>query len=198
MNFFQELITNFQNLVAQVPELVQPLILMLAGAIPSIEGDVAAVIGIVSGVNPIAAGIAGAVGNFLSVLVVVLITSGARTSIVNRRAKVGATVGGVGTAELAGDAASGDEWGASHSDKPESKGRKKGREKFKRYFDRFGVPGASLLGPLALPSQVTSAILVGTGSPRAWVLLWHAVSIVLWTAVASISAWAALTLVFLV
>src|SRR5690606_5004881 len=82
MNFFQELITNFQNLVAQVPELVQPLILMLAGAIPSIEGDVAAVIGIVSGVNPIAAGIAGAVGNFLSVLVVVLITSGARTSIV--------------------------------------------------------------------------------------------------------------------
>lgn len=194
MNFFQELITNLQNLVAQVPELVQPFILMLAGAIPSIEGDVAAVIGIVSGVNPFAAAIAGAVGNFLSVLVVVLVTSGARTSIVNRRAKVGAAVGGPGFAEVT---ASDDEWGASPSDKPESKGRKKGREKFKRYFDRFGVPGASLLGPLALPSQVTSAILVGTGSSRAWVLLWHAISIVLWTAFASVSAWIALTLVFL-
>ena len=80
--------------------------------------------------------------------------------------------------------------------KPESKSRKKGRERLKKWFVRFGVPGASILGPLALPTQVTSAILVASGSPRTWVLLWQAAAIALWTALATVSAWLALTFVF--
>lgn len=34
MNPFEGLIRGFQDLVAQVPDLVQPLIVMLAGAVP--------------------------------------------------------------------------------------------------------------------------------------------------------------------
>lgn len=186
MNFFQELITSLQNLVGQVPEVIQPLILVLAGAIPTIEGDVAAMIGIVSGINPILAGISAAAGNFLSVLVIVFVTSGARSAIANRRVQIDTDTATTITLD------------APKSGKPESESRKKGREKFKKYFDRYGVPGASIFGPLALPSQVTSAILVASGSSRAGVLFWHAVSIAIWTTVASASSWMALKVVFLV
>ena len=197
MNFFQELISNLQNLVAQVPELIQPLVVMLAGAIPAIEGDLAAVMGIVAGLNPIVAAIAAATGNFVTVLLTVLLTSSARAALVNRRARINATVGAA-------------EYSASDSDvttdapvlatpeKPESKSRQKGRQRLNKWFVRFGVPGASLLGPLALPTQVTSAVLVASGSPRGWVLVWQAASIVLWTTVATVSAWLALMVVFAV
>jgi len=62
MNPLQDLIDNFQDLVSQVPEFVQPFIVMLAGAIPFIEGEGASIIGIVGGLNPIVAAIAAAAG----------------------------------------------------------------------------------------------------------------------------------------
>ncbi|HTN58328.1 MAG TPA: small multidrug efflux protein [Protaetiibacter sp.] len=194
MNLVQDLINGLQELVAQVPEFIQPFILALAGAIPAVEGDVAAVMGIISGINPVVAAVAGATGNFLSVFLVVVLTSRARTAVVKRarnRAVVAVGAAGRGAFEDEDRAAAFD---AATSAKPDSKGR----QRFKKWFVRYGVPGASLLGPLALPSQVTSAILVAGGSPRTWVLLWHAISIIAWTAVATVSAWLALMLVFAV
>jgi hypothetical protein len=192
MNPVAELIANFQNLVAQVPELVQPVIVMLAGVIPFIEGEVAAMIGVVGGLNPIVAGVAGAVGNFISVLVVVAITSRARSAVVNRRtARVPEPVGGPATES---DPAGGDPATPS-VDSAAAKPESKGRQRFKRWLVRFGVPGASILGPLAIPTQFTSAMLVAGGTSRAWVLLWQAVAIVIWTTVATVSGWLALQVV---
>lgn len=189
MNPIQELIRNFQDLVAQVPEIVQPFIVMLAGTVPFIEGEVASIIGIVGGLNPIIAAIAAAAGNFLCVLLVVLLTSRARDAVVNRnRVRVGATAGGPAIAVPLGDEDA-VRFEATPTVKPESKGR----QRFKRWLVRFGVPGASILGPLAVPTQITSAILVAGGTPRGWVLLWQAVAIVLWTTVSTVSIWAALT-----
>lgn len=215
MNPIEQLVSNFQDLVAQVPEFLQPLILVLAGAVPFVEGELAAIIGVIGGVNPILAAIAGATGNFLCVLLVVLLSSRARTAVVDRRAArarvsasatatasrmrtgrdgVGSSTAGVPTTSIAtvhesefdANAAS----GAAES-KPE-KPLSKGRQRFNRWLVRFGVPGASILGPLAIPTQITSAILVAGGTPRAWVLLWQAVAIALWTAVGTTSVWLAL------
>ncbi|MGI6878072.1 hypothetical protein [Microbacterium sp. gxy059] len=58
---------------------------------------------------------------------------------------------------------------------------------------RFGVPGASILGPLAIPTPFASALLVAGGTPRGWVLLWQAVAIAIWTTGGKASVWAALT-----
>lgn len=191
MNPLQDVINNFQALVAQVPELIQPFIVMLAGAIPFIEGEGASIIGIVGGLNPIVAGIAAAAGNFLSVLLVVLLTSRTRTAVVNhRRVPVGASVGGAGSS-----AADGNEKVAAFEETASAKPESKGRRRFKQWLVRFGVPGASILGPLAIPTQFTSAMLVAAGTPRGWVLLWQGVAIVIWTTVATVSAWAALTFV---
>ena len=45
---------------------------------------------------------------------------------------------------------------------------------------RFGVPGASLIGPVLLPSQFTSSALVGAGAHRGTVVAWTLVAVVLW------------------
>ncbi|MBO3083063.1 small multidrug efflux protein [Cellulomonas fengjieae] len=185
MSPIQELVLNIQELVARVPELVQPLIVALAGAIPFVEGELAAMIGLVGGLHPVVAGIAAAAGNFLSVAVVVAVTSRARTAVVDRRAHVGATVGGgLGSLETVNVA-------TSEDTKPLSKGR----QRVHAWLVRFGVPGASILGPLAIPTHFTAAVLVGAGSPRRWVLLWQAVAIALWTTVTTVSIWIALTYV---
>ena len=54
------------------------------------------------------------------------------------------------------------------------------RQRLKRAFDRWGVAGVSLLGQTILPSQITSAALVGFGASRNAVIAWQIVSIILW------------------
>lgn len=54
------------------------------------------------------------------------------------------------------------------------------RQKLRRAFDRFGVPGVSLVGQTILPSQITSGAMVSFGASRDAVILWQCVSIVLW------------------
>jgi len=168
------LIETFQNLVAQVPELVQPLIVALAGAIPFVEGEGAVSIGIIGGIPPVIAAIAAIVGNFLCVLVVVLVSSGARQAVVNRsRARTAALAGGGTAAEPTTDDTAPDRGTAR-------------REKFQRAFERYGVPGVSLLGPLLLPTQFTATMLAASGIGKARILFWQALAIIGWTTVVAV------------
>ena len=186
MNPIERLVGTFQELVAQVPEILQPMIVLIAAAIPFVEGEGGAVIGIVGGLDPVVAAVAAAAGNFLCVLLVVAVTARARTAVVDRRRRP-VTVGGGGARPDVDDQA----FPQTSVTTLESKGR----QRFNRWLVRFGVPGASLLGPLAIPTQFTAAILVGGGTPRRWVLLWQAIAIAAWTMLAAVAGWAALTFV---
>jgi len=194
MNPTQELVSNLQSLVAQVPEIIQPAIVMLAGAVPFVEGMGASSIGVVGGINPIVAGLSAAAGNFLAVLVVVLVGSRARAAVVNHRAarRQAVAVGARGGAPIELESEHDTGHGAE-SHEPESKGR----QRFRRWMVRFGVPGASILGPLAIPTHVIAAILIGSGTPRGRVLLLQAVAITLWTTVTTILTWLAVNAVVL-
>ncbi len=57
------------------------------------------------------------------------------------------------------------------------------RQRMRQVFDRYGVPGVSLLGPLLLPSHVTAAAMVGFGAPRARVFTWGVVAVTAWAVV---------------
>ena len=159
------LIAGFQDLVAQVPDFVQPVIVAAAGAVPFVEGEIATIVGVAGGLHPILAGLAAATGNFLCVVIVVILGARARGAIVSRANR-------------------------NETDKP----RSKGRERFQRWFVRFGVPGASLLGPLAIPTQFTAATLVASGVPKGRVILWQGIAIVLWTSLATASITGAIAL----
>lgn len=83
-NPLSDLVVNFQELVADVPTAVQPLIVALAGAVPFVEGEGAAAIGIVGGIHPVVAALAGAAGNFLCVALLVLLGSRVRSAVTGR------------------------------------------------------------------------------------------------------------------
>ncbi len=169
MNPFADLIARFQELVAQVPEFIQPFIVMLAAAIPFIEGEIGAMIGVFGGINPFVAAAAAMIGNFASVLGVIAVSSRTREFAVSRR--------------------NGGSSSVLTEERPEpKKPQSKGRERFARWVVRFGVPGASILGPLAIPTQFTSAMLVASGTPKGWALLWQGIAIVLWTTLSTILA----------
>jgi hypothetical protein len=76
-----DLVAGFQDLLAQLPPLVQPALVAGAGAVPFIEGEGAAVIGIVGGIHPIVAALSAATGNFVCVALVVLLGAGVRTAV---------------------------------------------------------------------------------------------------------------------
>jgi hypothetical protein len=188
MNPVEPLVQGFRDLVANVPDVVQPLIIALAGAVPFVEGELATTVGVLGGLNPVVAGIAAAGGNFLCVLLIVTLSSRVRTATLARRARREAVRVPMSPAEGAGDTV-----GEQPTNvKPESKGR----ERFRRYLTRFGVPGASLLGPLAMPTQFTAALLVAGGVSKPWVLLWQGIAIIAWTGVSTVSAWLALMVVY--
>lgn len=172
-------VTDF---VAGLPELAQPLIVAALGAIPYVEGEGSAAIGIVVGINPVVAAFAGAVGNILSVIVVVLLSSRVRESVVTRRAQPAGGGGGVDVLER------------EPVEGTETR-RSKGRKRLSAWLVRYGVPGASILAPLALPTQFTAAFLVASGVRKGWVLLWQIVAIVLWTALVAAIALGLVTLI---
>ncbi|MCT2086507.1 small multidrug efflux protein [Microbacterium enclense] len=84
-NPLTDLVLGFQGLVADVPALVQPLIVAAAGAVPFIEGEGAAAIGIIGGIHPLVAVLAAAIGNLLCVAIVILVTSRVRAAVTTRR-----------------------------------------------------------------------------------------------------------------
>ncbi|MFD7311980.1 small multidrug efflux protein [Promicromonospora sp. NPDC059942] len=168
-----DLVAALQNLIGQVPELLQPLIVALAGAIPFIEGEGGVAIGILGGIPPVVAAVAAMIGNFLTVAVLVLLSTGARNAVVTRhRAKVqtrdAVTVGGGTTLRTASEVRENDRSTAR-------------RAKFQRAYERYGVPGVSLLGPLLLPTHFTATMLAASGVGKARILVWQAVAIVGWT-----------------
>ena len=180
-----DLVAHFQDIVAQVPEIIQPLIVALAGAVPFVEGEGAAIIGIFAGLNPVVAVVAAAIGNFLCVIVLVLASSGARSAIVSRRRvhadKVAITVDDTRSPRT-------DDAIEVVADNFARSDRKSARMAiFQRALDRYGVPGVSLLGPLLLPTQFTSTMLAAGGVGKARVLFWQAVAILAWSTLTGVA-----------
>jgi membrane protein YqaA with SNARE-associated domain len=54
------------------------------------------------------------------------------------------------------------------------------KERLRKQFDKYGVPGVSLLGQTILPSQMTAAAMVSFGASKNSVILWQIISITLW------------------
>lgn len=177
-----DIIDHLQNLLGMLPGPLQPLVSALAGMIPFVEGEGGAAIGIVGGVHPVAAALAAMAGNFLIVAGLVIASSGAREAVATRRGArtpVAVGAGGAGSGAGAADASAQAEF--LPAPVPENPRKAARREKFQRAYERFGVPGVSLLGPLLLPTHFTATMLAATGVRKGWILLWQGIAIVGWT-----------------
>lgn len=189
-----------QDFINQVPEFLQPVMVALVAAIPYIEGEGAAAFGIIAGINPIVAAIAAIAGNVLCVVAVVLLGSRIRSGVVARRAArrdstVVATPGAtVSSTSSAATATREDDGEPSADTEATSTHKSKGQAKLGRWLVRFGVPGASLIAPLALPTMLTAAFFVASGVRKEWVILWQVIAIVLWTGAVAVAATGVLAL----
>ncbi len=195
-----------QDFINQVPEFLQPVMVALVAAIPYIEGEGAAAFGIIAGINPIVAAAAAIAGNILCVVAVVLLGSRIRGGVVARRAaraesqnaaaQTAGSASGLAASTAGADAGAGaGSTTTVEADADEQKNhRSKGRAKLRRWLVRFGVPGASLIAPLALPTMLTAAFFVASGVRKEWVILWQVVAIVLWTGAVAAAATGVLAL----
>ncbi|KQR47988.1 hypothetical protein ASF87_03340 [Microbacterium sp. Leaf161] len=186
-----------QDFINQVPEILQPIMVALVAAIPYIEGEGAAAFGIIAGIDPIVAALAAITGNVLCVIAVVLLGSRIRGGVVARRAARSAAaspsaVGGsahvTSTVATATASDAGGVSGSATADDDDTTRRGKGRAKLGRWLVRFGVPGASILAPIALPTMLTAAFFVASGVRKEWVILWQIIAIVLWTGAVAAAA----------
>lgn len=195
-----------QDFINQVPEFIQPLMVAVVAAIPYVEGEGAAALGILAGINPLVAALAAAVGNVLCVIVVVLFTSRMRGGVVARRSVGMAssrTKGdGVSAPAVASNNRSSTSTAAADVDgrvvpedeQEDTTRQAKGRTRLRRWLVRFGVPGASILAPVALPTMLTAAFFVASGVRKEWVILWQIVAVVLWTGAVAAAATGVLAL----
>jgi hypothetical protein len=164
------MIDALQDFTASLPPFLQWFGVMLAAAVPFVESYFGSVIGVLAGIDPVIAIIAAIVGNIVSMVVVVLSAHGVRTRVgVARATRAGVDV------DLA------------ETESPR-------RRRLRAQFDRYGVPGVSLLGQTILPSQITSAAMVGFGASRNAVIFWQVISIVLWGVVFGVLATLGVTL----
>ncbi|MDN4479463.1 hypothetical protein [Demequina muriae] len=124
--------------------------LLLVSAIPFIESYSGSFIGILVEMQPVVAVSVASVGNAIATFLLIAGASRARAAVLNGR--------------KGGDAGV----------------PSKRRQKISKYMERFGVPGVSLLGPLALPSQFTGPTMVALGASARSVYFWMGISIVAW------------------
>jgi len=68
-------------------------------------------------------------------------------------------------------------------------GRGRAREggRLRRIWERYGVIGWGLLGPLVLGAPLAAALGVGLGAPRRGLLLWLGAGVVLWTTILTVA-----------
>ncbi|MBO1752544.1 hypothetical protein J4G33_12095 [Actinotalea sp. BY-33] len=124
--------------------------LLLVSAIPFIESYLGSFMGILVGMESIVAVAVASVGNAISTFLLIAGAGRARSAVVNGRQGAAAPT------------------------------PSKRRQKVAKYMERFGVPGVSLLGPLALPSQFTGPTMVAIGASTRSVYVWMGISIVAW------------------
>lgn len=142
---------NITESLEGVHLLWQLLGIFLAAAVPFIESYFGAVIGVVIGLPAIIAILIAVLGNIVSMVLLVLF--GERISA----------------------------WRVKRAErKGKVKEPSKNAVRLRKAFDKWGIPGVSLLGQTLLPSQITSMAMVTFGADKSKVIFWQILSIILW------------------
>lgn len=143
-------------------QLLELLGIFAGGALPWLEAIVVIPIGIAAGLPPVAVVIAGATGNLLTIAVAAF--AGERVRDWWRHRFRG---------------------GHHQSDQPAGGRRSRW---IGRVFDRWGLPGLALFGPLGLGTQLSALVAVSFGNSARKSFTWIAIGTLLWCIAVAIMA----------
>jgi len=59
-------------------------------------------------------------------------------------------------------------------------------QRAKAYFNKYGIPGIALIGPITVSNHIGAAVSIASGGSIRKVKIWQAISIILWTTGAGI------------
>ncbi|GAK08713.1 small multi-drug export protein [Geomicrobium sp. JCM 19038] len=146
MELLQEFIINLM----EMNPLLQHLGIALIGVIPFLEGFFGAFVGSFIGVSAITSALASFVGNWISVMLVILPFNALFTWLRNRNSgKSGGFI----------------------------QGRAK---KAQETYDKYGVPGLAIIAPAVASGHIAAFISLAAGADKKRVIFWHTISILLW------------------
>ena len=149
------IIESLQNFVLSLPEAIQFLGVALAAMVPFVENYGAVVIGSVAGIPIWAVVIMAIAGNLAIIALITLISGRTRDAVLARRA------------------------GAA----PQPEALSGRQHRVRQLFDRYGIPGVTLIGMLLVPTHLIAATLVSFGCSRAGVLAWQGIAITIYAVV---------------
>ncbi len=159
-------------------------IVLIAAATPWLEVLLVVPAAILAGLSPPLVALIAAIGNIATLLPVIYAGDRLRSWLQRRRARRGAsgsssvapTAEADGTSEMTDEAESAEQVAAPRG--------KQGRGR--RLFDRYGLPGLALLGPLLTGIHVAAAVAVAAGAPRRPTTWWLSAGVVLWSVLAAV------------
>lgn len=141
-------------------------VVFVAASIPTLEILFVIPAGILAGLAPVPTALVAVVGNFATLVPVIVGGERLRRWWAARR---GRDADGVGSSQR--------------------------RDRARRVMRRFGVPGLALLGPLVTGVHVAAVGAVAAGARRGITLAWFAASLVVWSAVITVMTTQALGMV---
>jgi uncharacterized membrane protein len=165
-----------------VDELVAWAAVFVAAAVPWLEVLLVVPAGVLAGLSPVGVVVVGAAGNVATLVPAVLGADRARRWSARRRsARRGALPLERGE-HHSGVPGAPENGGGERAGGSPAGGR---RARANRIVERFGVPGAALLGPATTGVHVAALVAVAAGADRRRTLVWCSAGVVIWAVVAA-------------
>ncbi|MBP2239525.1 putative membrane protein [Cytobacillus eiseniae] len=153
--------------------LISYFLVFLLAAVPLFELVTVIPLAIIGGLSPIPVAILGFLGNLLTILLLILFVDKIKLLLKTRKQKR------VAVTEVEG--MEGEHTNGTHAVQ-DSKKQKRARV----LFDKYGLPGLTIFGPLLVGSHISAFMGMSFGSSRGLVTGWMIASLVIWTVVATV------------
>lgn len=165
-------------------EFLAYVMVFLAAAVPWLEVLLVVPAGIVAGLAPGPTAVIGALGNISTLVPLVLAGDRVRARWRGRRSPdVPAETEPVGDLPRS----HGPDGAAGPPPAEDGHGNRGRGARARRVFDRFGLPGLALLGPLLTGVHVAGLVALAAGAERRHTLAWLIGGVVVWSALAAIA-----------
>ena len=144
-------IQQLVDFTVQIPFVLQIFAVALWSMIPFVESDAGAFIGVIVGIPVIPAVIAAIVGNWLAVMGIVILTHKIRAWLYKQKdTDAKATI------------------------------MSKKEEKVRHAVKKYGIPGASLLGPILIGTHLNAFFMAAAGADKRYLMIWQTIAITIW------------------
>ncbi|WP_404404225.1 small multi-drug export protein [Jeotgalibacillus malaysiensis] len=131
--------------------LVEYALLFLAAATPWLEIALVVPLGILRGLSPFWVMVTGFAGNLLTVFLLIVLFQKVK------------------------------EYLAKRNEKKQTHKENKRQTRARNVWNKYGLPGLSLLGPILIGTHIAAFIALSLGADKTRVLVWQIVSIAIWT-----------------